>query len=355
MQILPEHINIFLSKCKSAQWSGVFFSSPGEMQFQCWLQPLNQVHILSNEQFLFSPFQTKHSPNISIHPIYKNDKAVDLIGTYDEHNGYWENSQAQYLKTTLQENHKKQFDEYITSFKNGNCTKAVLSTVIKQEIKQGFDIGHYVFELRKTYPQAFVYVLSSPFAGTWIGATPETLLKWNEDEVFTMSLAGTKNAQTPEFSFGVKEKNEQEIVTQYINEIFKKHFSNIEIFSREELNYGSITHLLSRVKASKKNISNEKIFQIVEELHPTPAVGGFPVKKAIDLINATEQHSRLYYSGYLGSVKNNSGELMVNLRCMTLTHKNCYVFAGGGITADSVVEAEWAETRLKANALLKLL
>lgn len=356
MQILPEHISAFLSKCKSSQWAGVFFSLPGQTNFELWLQPLSKIESLGHEYFVFSPFQTQTSPPIFITPVYKNQEALGLIGTKSEGLDYWENEGAFQLKTTTKEAHKNQFDEYLSFIGRGDCVKAILSTVVKQEIRDGFDIGNYVFTLRKTYPQAFVYVLSSPFAGTWIGATPETLVKWNEREVTTMSLAGTKNANTPHYNFGEKEKNEQEIVTNYIESVFKKYFSEVEINKREELHYGDITHLLSRVKAIRNNNdSTVDILQLSRELHPTPAVGGYPVKEAVELISSIETHHRLYYSGYLGPVNDNSGELAVNLRCMTLTHKNCYVFAGGGITSDSMAESEWAETRLKANALLKFL
>jgi len=356
VQILPEHIQSFLSKCKSKQWAGVFFSPPAQNNFECWLQPLNEVYSKGTEHFVFSPFQLKNSPRIFITPVYKNADAIELIGTNTEPNSSWENEHANYFKTTTLEAYTKQFNQYIEAIKTGVCSKAILSTIVKQELNANFNIGEYVFKLRKAYPQAFIYVFSSPFAGTWIGATPETLLNWNEDEVTTMSLAGTRQTGLPTFNFGDKEKNEQKIVTEYIGSVFKKYFNQVEINNTEELKYGEIIHLLSKFKANRKNVfSPFNILQLVEELHPTPAVGGFPASEAIQLINSVETHLRLYYSGYLGPITENAGNLAVNLRCMTLTHKNCYVFAGGGITAESLVEAEWAETRLKANALLKFI
>jgi isochorismate synthase len=354
VEVSPQHINTFLSKCASSNWSGVFFSSLFQTQFQFWLQDLNEPIIAGSEQFIFSPFDPTNSPLLILNPGKKNVDAVQYIGETQNIYHFWKNAQVLKIQSTTVEQYGKQFDQYTSAIRSGNCSKAILSTVIKENLPTGLNIGEYVFKLRKEYPQAFVYIFSSPFAGTWIGATPETLLKWNDNEVSTMSLAGTKKTNDASFNFGEKEKQEQKIVTDYIIEIFKRRFSKVELKEREELSYGEMTHLLSRVKAVVDNsYTSAEFLELASQLHPTPAVGGFPVNQALDLIQSTETHPRLYYSGFLGVVGRSSAELAVNLRCMTLANGSYYVFAGGGITAESDLQAEWGETRLKANALLK--
>jgi isochorismate synthase len=356
VEVIAEHINIFLSKCKSQHWAGVFFSPPFQTGFNFWLQDLTLVKKSTCDPFIFSPFNVTEAPSVIIQPTAINQRAVELLGPPQNEVNYWGITGLGELSSTTEELYRQQFNKYLAEIRSGICSKAILSTILKGNLPEPFNIGEYIFKLRQAYPQAFVYVLSAPFAGTWIGATPETLLHWKNNEVETMSLAGTKRSGDIAFNFGMKEKTEQEIVTQYIVDVFKKYFTDVVVDEREELKYGNMTHLLSKVKAhADSTFGKEKFIQLAEQLHPTPAVGGFPVKPAQELIKKTEEHPRLYYSGFFGPMQQNSAELAVNLRCMTLTNRNYYAFAGGGITADSNMEAEWGETRLKADALLKFL
>jgi isochorismate synthase len=356
VEVIAEHINIFLSKCKSQHWAGVFFSTPFQTGFNFWLQDLAEDKNSAFHPFIFSPFNVAETPSIIIKPTAINQEAVELLGPPQNETDYWGKAGLEELTSTTKELYQQQFNKYLAEIRSGICSKAILSTILKGNLPESFNIGEYILKLRQAYPQAFVYVLSAPFAGTWIGATPETLLHWKNNEVETMSLAGTKRSGDISFNFGMKEKTEQEIVTQYIVDVFKKYFSDVVVDERQELKYGNMTHLLSKVKAhAEPTFGKEKFIQLAELLHPTPAVGGFPVKPALELIKKTEEHPRLYYSGFLGPVQQNAAELAVNLRCMTLADGNYYAFAGGGITADSDVEAEWEETRLKADALLKFL
>jgi isochorismate synthase len=95
---------------------------------------------------------------------------------------------------------------------------------------------------------------------------------------------------------------------------------------------------------------------MVRQLHPTPAVGGFPRAKALQVIGELEAHRRFYYAGFLGPVSAQLDiSLFVNLRCMTLSEDTAFLISGAGITAGSDPAKEWEETANKANILLDLL
>lgn len=356
MDISSNHINLFLKKCRSANWAGVFYSVPFQNDFEFLLQHLNQIQVEPFDEFIFQPFNHNIIPRVILKPQFKNEEAIQQLSQDIDLLSYWNLPILNEFENTEKKEYELQFWKYISAINQEHCKKVILSTITKKEIPIDYNIGEFILRLRKEYPQAFIYLFSSPITGTWIGATPETFLKWNEVGISTMSLAGTKKEESSNFLFGNKEKIEQEIVTEYIEQIFKKNFGEVEIEKPVEFFYGEMVHLITKVAAKiPLGFSKLDFIKLAQQFHPTPAVGGYPKQAAIDLIATTEKHSRLYYSGYLGPVTDSSAELAVNLRCMTLNEDSIFVFAGGGITKDSNLEAEWAETRLKARALLKFL
>jgi len=81
-----------------------------------------------------------------------------------------------------------------------------------------------------------------------------------------------------------------------------------------------------------------------------------PKEKALDLISALEGYDRSFYSGYWGPVNiENDTNLYVNLRTLRVKNGLITLFAGAGITGDSVPEEEWKETELKCNTILSVI
>ncbi len=352
--VSSENIDQFLKKCRNANWAGVFYSSPFQNDFQFLLQDLNTPSSVE-AQFIFHPFDSTFNPRILLKPQFKNEQALQQLDLSVDLSTFWSLDSLGDLESTDKKEYQIQFKRYMSTIQQGHCHKAILSTVTKSNMPTNFYPGEFILRLRQAYPQAFIYLFSSPLTGTWIGATPETFLKWEGNEISTMSLAGTKN-QVHGSGFGEKEKQEQKIVTQYIEQVFAGYFDEMEIQKPIEFSYGEMLHLITRISAkTTRDFKWKNFMQLVQKFHPTPAVGGYPKETAFDLITKTEKHSRLYYSGYLGPITDSSAELAVNLRCMTLNEDSLFVFAGGGITTGSQMEAEWAETRLKAQALLKFL
>ena len=65
---------------------------------------------------------------------------------------------------------------------------------------------------------------------------------------------------------------------------------------------------------------------------------------------------RLYYSGFMGPLRPKEGtHLFVSLRCMRVDSDGCSLYAGGGLLADSNMDAEWMETEFKMDTMRKLL
>ncbi|MDL2247801.1 chorismate-binding protein, partial [Bacteroides sp. OttesenSCG-928-J23] len=84
--------------------------------------------------------------------------------------------------------------------------------------------------------------------------------------------------------------------------------------------------------------------ELLELLHPTPAVCGFPKEKAYRFILENEGYTRSYYSGFVGMLNaERRSNLYVNLRCMQIMNDKLYLYAGGGLLSSSEMEEEWQE------------
>ncbi|MCK3684509.1 chorismate-binding protein [Maribellus sp. YY47] len=256
-------------------------------------------------------------------------------------------------------------DEYIDllnrtigAIQEGEYDKVVLSHV-------KIHPGQYFPELKKifhilcaTYPNAFVYLFRIQ-GHCWMGATPEPLLCSLDNELYTVSLAGTRPYSLENSNianWNNKERMEQEYVTRYIEDVLKRH--NIQQFRKNgpyTKRAGKLLHLRTDFYIPMEEVG-KKIPSLIDSLHPTSAVCGMPMKKSLQFIKSMEKHHREYYAGYLGPVGiDKELRLFVNLRCMKVLENQLALYVGGGITSDSVAEEEWEETEIKADTLLSIL
>jgi len=105
----------------------------------------------------------------------------------------------------------------------------------------------------------------------------------------------------------------------------------------------------------QKEIKNN-FTELLCKLHPTPSVGGLPIKKALDFIVQNEKHNRAYYAGFLGPINiSKKSAIFVNLRCLQLIENEFVLYSGAGITASSVAEKEWEETENKMLTLMNVI
>ena len=95
---------------------------------------------------------------------------------------------------------------------------------------------------------------------------------------------------------------------------------------------------------------------LIEKLHPTPAVCGVPITKAQTFIHEHEGYERKYYTGFLGEYGiNDTTDLFVNLRCMEINEKAINIYVGCGITAESNPTNEYIETENKSLTMRNIL
>ncbi len=209
--------------------------------------------------------------------------------------------------------------------------------------------------LRRLYPHAFVFYLSTPETGTWIGASPELLLRRDGDSLHTISLAGTRPAGS-DCEWDIKNIREQAMVTEFICDTLVKHGLKPQQGPTGTRIAGPVEHLATEITCSvPDDFSLDDAASLIIELSPTPALSGLPREEAIRMISSNETFKRHLYGGCIGRVKSpDCWCFFVNLRSALLTSKGTCLYVGGGVTALSDPVREWEETELKAVTLLKV-
>ncbi|GAB3032020.1 chorismate-binding protein [Spirosoma pulveris] len=261
----------------------------------------------------------------------------------------------------------------VEAMQRGEFRKVVLSRTKQVQFADAPDAVALFDKLCTAYPTAFISAVSIPERGQiWISATPERLVSVDAYGIFrTASLAGTQSAfeadGTPkrpaEAMWSQKEIEEQALVSRYIIECFKK------IRLREYLEEGpktviagNLMHLSTYFTVDTQAVRYPQLGTVMLRLlHPTSAVCGMPRDVAFNFINQHETHDREFYSGFLGPVNVNTdkegaeSDLFVHIRCMKLEENMATLYAGAGLTEDSVPEREWFETEMKCQTLLQVM
>ena len=284
-----------------------------------------------NKQYVFTPNQSDYESTFQIH-FSKDEPKVISKETYL----LYGNRIIEFLR-------EQSFNKFVFS-------RIKKTQFDSKKTLQLFDT------LCENYPKAFIYLISSEAEGTWIGATPETLLQSFKGSGFTMALAGTKEKKAI-YPWTQKEYDEQNLVSEYITETLKlSGIQNLENQGPYDSEAGNLIHLRTDFSFDLKN---HNVLSIARNLHPTPAVSGLPKTESIALINQIESnelgYSRDLYTGFIGITSNETTQLFVNLRCCQIFKDSAFLYVGGGYTEDSTAENEWGETESKSKTLMSVI
>lgn len=224
---------------------------------------------------------------------------------------------------------------------------------------ENFDLVATFKKLVQLYPSTFVYCFYHPQVGAWMGATPEQLVKANVNVFETMALAGTqKDYGSEEIVWEKKEREEQQYVTDYIVDQLQDATLEISVTEPYSLKAGSVWHLKTDIWGVLNTGFSLK--QVVNLLHPTPAVCGLPKEVSKAFILENENYDRDFYTGFLGELNTSfavdsvSSSLFVNLRCMQIRNSQAHLYMGCGITKDSIPENEWMESVNKSMTMKRV-
>jgi isochorismate synthase EntC len=122
----------------------------------------------------------------------------------------------------------------------------------------------------------------------------------------------------------------------------------------EVLKLRNILHINTPFEARVRPTTH--VTELLEALHPTPAVGGVPGRAAQAWIVEHERHERGWYTGPVGWFDSRGdAEFAVAIRCGVLAGTQAHLYTGAGVVLDSNHSAEYAETALKQLPMLRAL
>jgi isochorismate synthase len=339
MQVFEE-IQVLLSQQKPF----VCYVKPNESVWNLLIQQTNEITAFSNQAgFIFVPF---HGENQVVIPFEGNLFTQGNLSLLEKLTA---------VNLTSESNQKEAFENLVSkgvlAIQQGEFDKVVLSR--KMFLKKQISIIATFQNLIATYPTAFRYLFFHPKIGLWMGATPEQLVKINQNQFETVALAGTQ-LYSENVIWETKEKEEQQFVTNYILDKVTSKVNELIVTDAETVKAGNLVHLKSLI--SGELTADFQVSDLIKTLHPTPAVCGLPKDKTIDFILKNEGYNRKYYAGFLGEYnKENLTDLFVNLRCLEVENDVVNIYVGCGITKDSNPEKEFIETENKSMTMRNVL
>lgn len=253
--------------------------------------------------------------------------------------------------------------EIAAEVREGHYEKAVIAAVREIEIARAIDPGMVLAELRANYPHCYLFSFRRGDA-IFLGASPEQLARLHNGAVSALGLAGSApRGRTPEEDARLgeallrdaKERIEHEIVVRALREGVSSLAGDLEAPNRPDLlRLHNIQHLATEVRG--RALPGVDILDLVERLHPTPAVCGWPAATAREVIARHERFDRGWYAGPVGWIDGaGDGEFAVGLRSALVRGRRAWLFSGAGVTGDSTPNGELAEIELKFRPLTSAL
>jgi menaquinone-specific isochorismate synthase len=214
--------------------------------------------------------------------------------------------------------------------------------------------------LRQRFPDCSAFSVANGRGQSFIGASPERLLRVEDGVVLTEALAGSagRGATASEDAalgngllHSEKDLREQRIVLDSIVRRLAPLGLDLRYAARPVLKrLFNVQHLHTPVEARLPK--GVRLLDMLGRLHPTPAVGGTPREQAVPLIAGLEAFPRGLYGGALGWIDSHGGgEFIVALRSALVDGSTARMYAGAGVVDGSSPAKEFAETELKFGAM----
>jgi isochorismate synthase len=256
----------------------------------------------------------------------------------------------------------------IERIRAGELRKIVLARTMLVNAGRTLDAKQLLWRLRAVDADCYAFAAPQPdqaVRSVLVGATPELLVRRRGRHVEATPLAGSaqrfgdarRDRASADRLFGSdKEREEHAVVVGDVERVLDAFCERLERPREPKLlGTANVWHLATPFRG-KLHDQSVTALELVAALHPTPAVCGTPRETAREALERLEPIDRGGYAGPVGWMDaNGDGEWAIALRCAEVTGSTARLFAGAGIVADSVPEAEVDETERKFRALLDAL
>lgn len=241
---------------------------------------------------------------------------------------------------------------------DGRLEKVVVARRADLRMLEPIDVHQVLAALLALDPGCTLFALGWEDT-MFVGATPERLVAKRGLELTTEALAGSCGSFGPAavaaLQGSLKDLCEHELVVRELRRSLEPLCVGVRAAARPEVRtLRHVMHLHTPVTAMLRKRAH--VLELVERLHPTPAVGGVPVDAAVEWLAREEPALRGWYASPIGWFDaNGDGRFAMALRSGVLTGHCAYLFAGAGIVRQSDAASEFEETRLKLQSLVTAL
>ncbi len=248
----------------------------------------------------------------------------------------------------------------LAGIERGEFEKVVLSRWSDLDGEKPLRPLELLRELRERFPDCHSFSYSRGNRASWIGATPECLIRLTDSGYETEAIAGSapRGADLSEDTklgkellSSEKDLREHAVVVDAIRKILESLGLRVVAGRHPHLvRLSNVQHLKTPLTGPRP--ADVRLLEIARALHPTPAVGGSPREEALQRIAEWEPYGRGLYTGFLGWEKpSGEGQSVVALRTGRIEGATARLFAGAGIVAGSDPQRELRETRIKLEAM----
>jgi isochorismate synthase len=241
--------------------------------------------------------------------------------------------------------------------------KVVLARRTRVEAAAALDPLAVVAALEHRVERSAPFLLDFGEGAAFAGASPERLIRARGGGVESECIAGTAargrtveedQAQAAAVLGSEKDRREHDYVVQAVREAFERYCRDVQIDAEAALlTLSSVHHL--KLTARGRLREEGDLAGLLAALHPTPAVGGTPRGRALEILRRAEGESRGWYAGPVGWIEPSAAEFVVAIRSAVIEGRSAKAFAGSGIVEGSDPEAEWQETEAKLAPMIAAL
>ncbi|MEL6320384.1 MAG: isochorismate synthase [Cyanobacteria bacterium J06626_14] len=259
---------------------------------------------------------------------------------------------------------KKNVASVLDAIAHTDLNKAVIAHVLDVDLDISLDIFSSLQSLRDYHSNCYLFSSQTEEGQTFLSASPERLLSIQSGYLTAEAIAGSaprgyspaEDAQLANTLLNNrKELHEHHLVASFIcQQLMRLGMSPTRSVVPQILPLSTIQHLQTLLHAEVPD--NLHPIDIVEALHPTPAVAGVPREMACELIQQYEPFERSLYAAPVGWIdRRGNSEFLVGIRSAMLNGRHARLYAGAGIVQGSNPQKELNEIELKLRSLYSAL
>ncbi|WP_158511565.1 isochorismate synthase [Sporolactobacillus vineae] len=346
---------------------GGFSFTPGKETDRLWGHFVNGLFLLPRLMLTVNHGQTFLSVNALHQPGESLEQLVRMMKQQAEDVQQMPSGRAVEQRPELLQADQQAPDEWLTlvnravaALKAKQMDKVVLARTLRLHFNGHPDAAAVLRRLKAQQAGDFIYCLEAS-GDYFIGASPERLVRKQDSMIESMCLAGSAaRGQTKEADdllgdrllHDAKNRREHQYVVTMIRQALGKLCRSLTVPDHPVLMKNrDIQHLFTPV--SGRSGDNLSVLHFVEQLHPTPALGGLPRDRAVRWISENEPFSRGIYGAPVGWCdRHGNGDFSVGIRSGLVQGHQAVLFAGCGILEASVPEQEYKETKTKFRPML---